>query len=232
MDWQNTQTVQLNNSLSPPPPVRNSKNYIKILIIIIIYLGLLISAAFFYLQRDKNKSATTSPPHPTGVPFKSAQSTIAKEAKEPEINVADSPVTPFIGFGKLIPTGNTSSSSTFPTAPNQSFSLSPTAASPNAQAPSIRKKPSVERQNLFIKASGNTFTPNQFTAEAYQIIDVIVTAEDKDYDIAVPEINVYKVIPKGKDFVEFQVISPGTYHIVCRDLCNGNPQASAILTVK
>ncbi len=199
-------------------------NYIKILIIIIIYIGLAGLSYFFYTSRQQSKTTDSS------LPQKPTPTQIAS-GKTPEVNLAEQP--PSIeGFGKLLPTDKTSSQKP-PWNPSISPIISPSLTHPPSTPVPTRKKPSVDRQNFFITATNNTFTPNLFYAEAYQIIDVILTATDKNYDIAVPEINVYKVIPKGtKDFVEFQVLSEGTYHILCRDLCGGAPQASAILIVK
>jgi hypothetical protein len=96
-----------------------------------------------------------------------------------------------------------------------------------------RKPPSTPRKTIRILVKNDAFTPNALEAEPGQVLTLIVTAEDKAYDITFPELGVFKEFPQRTEgFVEFQVPDYGQYVFYCGGKCNNASSARGTLTIK
>jgi len=198
---------------SPPPtpirdkPASNLSKYIKIFSIVTIYIAAAVLSYFFYTnQRQPKTSSRAATPSPTISIFAPT--------------VTSTPVT---ATGNLTPSPTASSSGSF------GKIVTPPTPTPK---PAV-KIPSIPRQTIEITAAANTFTPNQLSAELNQIVTIIITASDKDYDFTLPVFGISKTFPKGtRGFVEFQATSEGVFYFSCQTTCGNNPSATGTLTVK
>jgi len=190
-------------------PTSNLSKYIKIFSIVTIYIAAAVLSYFFYTnQRQPKTGSRAATPSPT--------------------------------ISLFLPTATATPTQTFA---STSATLTPTASSassfgklvtpPTPTPKPTAKIPSTPRQTIEITAAANTFTPNQLSAELNQIVTIIITASDKDYDFTIPVFGISKTFPKGtRSFVEFQATSEGVFYFSCQTTCGNNPSATGTLTVK
>lgn len=198
---------------SPPPtpipnkPASNLSKYIKVFSIAIICIASAVLSYFFYTnQRQPKTGSRAATPSPTVSLF--LPTTIPTQ-------------TPASASATLAPTSSSSGS----------FGkiITPPTLTPKPTA----KIPSTPRQTIEITAENNSFTPNRLFGELNQIITIIITASDKDYDFTLPIFGISKIFPKGtRGFVEFQATQEGTFYFSCSTTCGNNPSATGTLTVK
>lgn len=185
--------------VSPPPlvppssdTIQDKKNnhlskYIKIFSIALIYIAVATLSYFFYTeQRQPKTESRASMPSPTISLFAATATPAPTTTQAPTASSSTSSS----GFGNLITTPTPTKNPT----------------------PTPMKIPSTPRQTIEITADKNTFTPRELFAELNQIVTVIITAVDKDYDFTIPGFGISKTIPKnGKGFVEFQATAEGVF---------------------
>lgn len=81
-----------------------------------------------------------------------------------------------------------------------------------------------------MKAEGNSFDPNSLIVNEGDVIDIKLSAIDRDYEIYLPGLGIYKLVPKGqKSEVQFQAYPAGEHLFACKDDCSNPPRASLVI---
>lgn len=81
-----------------------------------------------------------------------------------------------------------------------------------------------------MRGDGNSFDPNSLVVNEGDVIDIQLSAIDRDYEIYLPGLGIYKLVPKGqKSEVQFQAYPAGEHLFACKDDCSNPPQASLVI---
>ncbi|MDP1706376.1 MAG: cupredoxin domain-containing protein [bacterium] len=81
-----------------------------------------------------------------------------------------------------------------------------------------------------MRGEGNSFDPNSLVVNEGDIIDIQLSAIDRDYEIYLPGLGIYKLVPKGqRSEVQFQAYPAGEHLFACKDNCSNPPQASLVI---
>ncbi|MCR4328016.1 MAG: cupredoxin domain-containing protein [Patescibacteria group bacterium] len=83
-----------------------------------------------------------------------------------------------------------------------------------------------------IAVTGNNYNPSTIVVNEGDVIDISLTAEDKDYNIFFPDFGVYKEVIKGQTGkLQFQGYPFGQYKFVC-DECTPSFEGKLIVNEK
>lgn len=89
-----------------------------------------------------------------------------------------------------------------------------------------------ERAVFDIIAENDSFSPTRLSAYKGQIIVIYLSAEDKTYDLTLPDLGISKEIKKdSKEAVEFQATNIGDFPFFCKN-CPEASSARGVLTIK
>ncbi len=76
----------------------------------------------------------------------------------------------------------------------------------------------------------NSFDPSSLSVRESDVVDIHLSAIDRDYEIYLPDLGVYKLAPKGeKSEIQFQAYPAGNYVFACRNNCGDSPTASLVI---
>ncbi len=78
-----------------------------------------------------------------------------------------------------------------------------------------------EKVRVFeMKINKDGYSPNNFTVNLGDIVNIKITSVDGDYDFNLPSINSYFVVKRGEiKTTTFGATSAGTWNFSCRDYC-------------
>jgi len=89
-----------------------------------------------------------------------------------------------------------------------------------------------ERAVFDIIAENDSFSPTRLSAYKGQVIVIYLSAQDKTYDLTLPDLGISKEIKKdSKEAVEFQATNIGDFPFFCKN-CPEASSARGVLTIK
>lgn len=71
-----------------------------------------------------------------------------------------------------------------------------------------------------LKITKDGFNPQEIIVNNGDFVQLVVVAEDGDYDVSVPYLGLYQSLKKGEiKQIGFSATAPGSFMIECRDFC-------------
>jgi len=81
-----------------------------------------------------------------------------------------------------------------------------------------------------MRGENNTFQPPDLIVNEGDVVDIRLSAMDRDYEIYLPELGIYKLVAKGKKSeVQFQAFPAGKHVFRCKAICLDSPKASLVI---
>lgn len=81
-----------------------------------------------------------------------------------------------------------------------------------------------------MKGENNAFEPPSLIVKEGDVVDIRLSAMDRDYEIYLPQLGIYKLVAKGsKSEIQFQAYPAGEHVFSCKANCVNPPQASLVI---
>ena len=81
-----------------------------------------------------------------------------------------------------------------------------------------------------MKGENNVFEPSTLIVNEGDVVDIRLAAMDRDYEIYLPGLGIYKLVAKGKKSeIQFQAYSAGEHIFGCKAECANPPRGSLVI---
>lgn len=81
-----------------------------------------------------------------------------------------------------------------------------------------------------MKGENNAFEPPTLIVNEGDVVDIRLAAMDRDYEIYLPGLGIYKLVAKGKKSeIQFQAFPAGEHIFGCKAECANPPRASLVI---